>query len=153
MWPDYTGKRVTVDYIGSYPDGKVFDTNLEEVAKQNAIYTPSRPYTPLAFVVGSNDVIPGFGNAVNGMKIGETKKVTVEPKDGYGEYDATKTAKVPRSVFQEANIVPEIGQSYNMGGQPIVVKELTDTEVTVDINHPMAGKTLVFEITLKTVEN
>ena len=151
-WAIYTGKTVSVDYIGSFPDGKVFDTSIESVAKENALYNPQRPYTPLSFEVGGKTVIPGFGNAVNGMKIWQTKKVTLEPKDAYGEIDPSKVSKVDRALFQQANIVPQIGQTYQIRGQISTVLEMTDTEVTIDTNNPMAGKTLVFEITLKSVE-
>lgn len=151
-WAIYTGKTVSVDYIGSFPDGKIFDTSIESVAKENALYNPQRPYTPLSFVVGGNTVIPGFGNAVNGMKIGETKKVTLEPKDAYWDVDPTKVSKVDRSLFQQANIVPQVGQTYQIRGQISTVTAMTETEVTIDTNNPMAGKTLVFEITLKSVE-
>ncbi len=151
-WAIYTGKTVSVDYIGSFPDGKVFDTSIEKVAKENALYNPQRPYAPLSFEVGGNTVIPGFGNAVNGMKIWQTKKVTLEPKDAYGEIDPTKVSKVDRGLFQQANIVPQVGQTYQIRGQISTVKEMTETEVTIDTNNPMAGKTLVFEITLKSVE-
>ncbi len=149
---DYTGKRVSVDYIGTYTSGQVFDTNLEAVAKENGLYTANRPYTPLVFVVGSGQVVAGFENAVNGMHVGETKKVTIEPKDAYGDYDDKKIATLPKSVFEEANVQPTVGQTYQMGGQIIKVLALTETGVNIDANHPMAGQTLNFEITLKTVE-
>jgi peptidylprolyl isomerase len=148
----YTGKTVSVDYVWSFPDGKVFDTSIEKVAKDNGLYNPQRTYAPLSFEVGGNSVIPGFGNAVNGMKIGETKKVTLEPKDGYGEIDPTKVAKIDRAMFQQANIVPQTGQTYQIKGQLSTVKEVGEKEVTIDTNNPMAGKTLVFEITLKSVD-
>ncbi|MBP6086446.1 FKBP-type peptidyl-prolyl cis-trans isomerase [Patescibacteria group bacterium] len=137
--------------MGSFPDGKVFDTSIEKVAKENALYAPNRQYMPLSFTVGGKEVIAGFGSAVNGMKIGETKKVTIEPKDAYGERDESKIAKIDRSLFQQANIVPQVGQTYQMNGQVIAVKEVAEKEVTIDANHPMAGKTLVFELTLKSV--
>jgi peptidylprolyl isomerase len=149
---DYTGKRVSVDYIGSFPDGKVFDTSIEKVAKDNALYTPNRQYMPLTFTVGGKEVIPGFGIAVNGMKVWATRKVTIEPKDAYWERDEKKITKIDRSLFQQANIVPQVGQTYQMNGQVIEVKEVAEKDVTIDANHPMAGKTLVFEITLKSVD-
>lgn len=148
----YTGKKVSVNYVGKYPDGKAFDTNIESVAKEVGLYDANRPYSPLQFVVGSGQVVAGFENAIAGMAIGDTKKVTIEPKDAYGEYDDKKIATLPKSLFQEAGVVPEVGQTYQMGAELIKVSSMTETGVIVDRNHPMAGKTLVFDITLLSAE-
>ncbi len=149
---DYTGKVVTVDYVWTYPDGQVFDTNIESVAKENALYTPDRTYAPLSFTVWGNQVIKWFGDAVNGLKVGKSRKITVEPKDWYGEYDETKKSRIEKSLFQEAWLEAKVWQTYQIGWQIVTVTEITDTEVVVDSNHPMAGKTLIFDITLRSVE-
>lgn len=149
---DYTWKRVSVDYVGTFPDGKVFDTSIEKVAKDNGLYNPRRPYVPLQFTVWGQEVIKWFSDGVEWLKVWETQKVTVEPKDGYGEIDPSKVSRLQRSMFQQANIIPTTGQAYQIGWQIVTVKEILENEVIVDANHPMAGKTLIFEITLKSVE-
>ncbi len=148
----YIGKKVSVNYVGKYPDGKAFDTNIESVAKEVWLYDAKRPYSPLQFIVGSGQVVPWFENAIAGMAIGDTKKVTIEPKDAYGEYDDKKITTLPKSLFQDAGVVPEVWQTYQMWSELIKVNSLTDSGVVVDRNHPMAGKTLIFDITLLSAE-
>ena len=77
------GDLVKVDYVGSFLNGTVFDTSLEDAAKDAGVYNELRPYEPLAFVIGSGQVIPGFENAVLGMRVGEEKTVTIPPKEAY----------------------------------------------------------------------
>lgn len=79
------GDTISVNYTGSLPDGKVFDTNIESVAKQHDIIKPE--YVPLKFKVGEPGMIKGFDEGVLGMKVGETKKLTILPEDGYGQVD------------------------------------------------------------------
>jgi len=77
------GKIVTVDYIGKFENGTIFDTSLEEVAKDAGIYIQGRDYEPFTFVVGEGQVIQGFDEAVLGMKVNETKEVEIPPEKGY----------------------------------------------------------------------
>ncbi len=82
--PVKTGDNISVDYIGSFQDGKVFDTSLESVAKENQLYDPGRKYEPLHFIVGNKDVIKGMDEGVVGMKVGDSKILTIPPEKGYG---------------------------------------------------------------------
>ncbi len=77
------GDNISVNYIGRLTDGKVFDTNIESVAKENNLYNPGINYTPLQFVVGTGAVIPGFDENVIGMTVGESKTFTILPEKGY----------------------------------------------------------------------
>lgn len=78
------GDKISVDYIGSLPGGKVFDTSIEKVAEENKIFTPGRGYEPLKLTAGKGEVIPGFDEGVIGMKVGENKTLTIPPEKGYG---------------------------------------------------------------------
>ena len=78
------GDKISIDYIGSLPDGKVFDTSIEKVAEENNIFMPGRKYEPLKLTVGRGEVIPGFDEGVVGMSVGETKTLTIPPEQGYG---------------------------------------------------------------------
>ena len=149
------GDVVLVDYVGFFPNGKVFDTSIEKVAKENGIYNAARDYKPLKFTVGAGQMIPCFDKAVEGMKVGETKEITCEPKDAYGECDPNKYQKVPKSQlvqFEKAGYKlekwTELPTQYGM----LKIVDADKDTVTLDLNHPMCGKTLKFKITLRGIE-
>jgi FKBP-type peptidyl-prolyl cis-trans isomerase 2 len=77
------GDNVSVDYTGSLTNGKVFDTSIEEIAKENNLSTPGREYKPLQLTVGKGQVIKGFDEGIIGMKVGESKTLTIPPEKGY----------------------------------------------------------------------
>lgn len=90
-----TGDKISVDYTGSLPGGKVFDTSIESVAKENNLYTPERDYKPLKLTVGKGDVIPGFEEGMVGMKAGETKTLTIPPEKAYGQSNPMMIQVIP----------------------------------------------------------
>ncbi|MDP3105881.1 MAG: FKBP-type peptidyl-prolyl cis-trans isomerase [Candidatus Methanoperedens sp.] len=79
-----TGDNISVDYTGSFLDGKVFDTSLENMAKENQLFDPQREYKPLQFTVGKMEVIKGMDAGVIGMKVGDSKTLTILPENAYG---------------------------------------------------------------------
>lgn len=142
------GDIVKVDYIGRLENGSVFDTSIEEVAKDAGIYNPQRNYQPIQFKVGSGEMIEGFDKGVIGMKIGETKNITVAPEEGYGlrdekriqeididqkiplEYSFPKTFTLPINQF---NL--QFGGDHKVGDVvelPDVEMNATVTEITED---------------------
>jgi len=130
------GVKVSLDYEGKFENGEIFDS--------------SSSGSPLEFVVGSGQVIPGFDNSVLGMEEGEEKEFKIEPKDAYGEINEELKKEVPRSALPQDK-VPEVGMTLVMNapnGQqiPARVAEVTDKNVTIDLNHPLAGKKLIFKI-------
>ena len=146
-----TGDTVTVYYSVSFPDGPVFDSN------ENG--------TPLEFTIGAGQMIPGFDEAVVAMKPGQTKTVTVPPEKAYGPYQPERvyTAWTSEALenMEERIANNEIRVLQYPGMEPVYVWErsdgsivylrfsnITDQTTTVDQNHPLAGKDLVFEITL-----
>ena len=135
------GDTVKVDYKLTLEDGTVYD---ESAAGE-----------PLEFTLGENEVITGFEDAVKGMKVGETKTVTLTPEQAYGQYDDSLVQVVDRSQLP-ADIDPQVGQYLQAQGsdgsvRTFVITAVTDTTVTVDGNHPLVGKTLTFEITLVNI--
>ena len=131
-----TGDKIKVDYTGTLEDGKVFDT--------------SEGKHPLEFEVGSGMLIKGFDNAVIGMEKGQEKEIKLEPKDAYGDYNPALEKAIPRDklpVDQE----PKPGMMIAIGtpdGQqiPSKITKVDEKEITLDLNHPLAGKTLTFKI-------
>lgn len=142
------GDTIRVNYVGKFEDGKVFDTSLEAVAKESELYNELREYTPLEFTVSAGQMIPGFDKGVIGMKKGEKKSITILPADGYGEIREDLVQKLPLSGFQGAGIEPKVGETYNFQVAQGTVLKVEGEEVTIDFNHFLAGKTLIFEIEL-----
>lgn len=132
------GQTVWVTYEGTFEDGTVFDNNKDG--------------SPLEFTAGGSQVIKGFSQAVIGMNDGESKKIIVKPEDGYGNRDDSLQQKVERSRLpqgQQPTIGTILGITTPDGRQfPATVTAIDDTTVTLDLNHPLAGKTLHFNITV-----
>jgi FKBP-type peptidyl-prolyl cis-trans isomerase 2 len=132
-----SGDTVRVHYTGRLGDGEVFDSSLQR--------------EPLEFRVGGGQVIPGFEQAVTGMAPGEVKTVTIPAGEAYGERSDELYLKVERERLPE-HLDPEVGQQLQMsqGGQVamVTIAEVTDDAVTLDANHPLAGKELTFELEL-----
>lgn len=110
---------------------------------------------PLTYTQGAGDIIPGLESQLMGLKVGDKKSVVVEPAQGYGEHNPDAVQKVPRANFKDASEL-EAGMlvSGNSGGQEFqaIVAEVTPADVTLDFNHPLAGKTLHFEIEIVKVQ-
>ncbi len=87
-WPSVAnGNMIAVNYVWSLTDGAVFDTSLEDVARDSNLYNPVRPYQPLEFEVGAGQMIAGFDSGVLGMRVGETKTLIIPPENAYGFWD------------------------------------------------------------------
>jgi peptidylprolyl isomerase len=143
---------VKIDYTGKLENGTVFDTSRADVAKQAGIYDDEGNYTPLSFVAGSGQMIKGFDESVIGMKVGEEKTIKIPPEEAYGEYDKSMIEVVP---IQEINLsrTPEIGEVLvDANGNRFKVIAINSTHVTLDANHELAGKTLIFDIKLVSIE-
>lgn len=132
------GDKVKVHYTGRLKDGTVFDTSVER--------------GPYEFAIGKSRIVPGFSEAVIGMKPGESKTVEIPAKEAYGPHRKDMIAKIDRSRLP-AHLNPEIGQRLRINqanGQkiPATVVEVSASTVTLDANHPLAGKDLIFDIEL-----
>lgn len=104
---------------------------------------------PLEYVQGAQHIIPGLEEALEGLKTGDKKEVTVSPEQGYGPHNPDAMQKVPKSAFHGADglVVGEMVMG-NAGGREFQAKivDVTDEEVTLDLNHALAGKTLEFSV-------
>lgn len=145
--------QIIVDYIGKHLDGTVFDTSIQSVAEEAGLYNPQRNYEEgLAFTVGAGQMIKGFDEAVVGMKVWETKTVEIPADRAYGERSEEMVIRVP---LQEAGDLSgaQVGMKILLGGMyPATITEITDTEIVFDMNHELAGKALVFDITIKSIQ-
>lgn len=145
------GDLISVNYIGQLEDGTIFDTSLEDVAKEAGQHNPARGYEPLEFTVGAGQMIAGFDAGVVGMTVGEEKTVTIPAAEAYGEYDEELVQPVPRTQLKEMGIEPEVGMPlFTQYGQVTIVR-MDETNAYVDYNHHLAGETLTFKITLVSI--
>jgi FKBP-type peptidyl-prolyl cis-trans isomerase 2 len=134
--PAVNGNTVKVHYTGTLSDGSEFDS--------------SEGGEPLQFTLGANQMIPGFERAVYGMKVGQSKTVTIPMEEAYGPRNDDLIVEIQRSTLP-AGSVPQVGQWLELtdaSGRrtPAQIIELGQTTVTVDANHRLAGEALTFEI-------
>lgn len=133
------GDTVRVHYKGSLDDGSVFDSSEEG--------------DPIEFTIGSGEVIPGFEEAIIGMSPGDTKTEVIDPENAYGGRMNDLVFSVPREQLGATADDLEVGDVVRVGfsdgrSAPVQVSEIGDQSVTLDANHPLAGKRLTFDLTL-----
>jgi peptidylprolyl isomerase len=132
------GDTVAVHYTGTLDNGDVFDS--------------SRGRDPLEFQVGGGQVIPGFDRAVQGLEVGDTRQVRLEGEEAYGEPREDLIIDVPVEQFP-AEASPEVGQQVQVQVAPgqnrvATIAAVEDASVKLDLNHPLAGKALIFDVEL-----
>ena len=131
-----TGDTVKVHYTGKLADGSEFDSSINK--------------EPMQFKIGEGKLIPGFEQAVVGMSVGEKNTFTIPSTEAYGERRDDMNVNVEKEKLPD-DLEPELGQQLQIQQQdgnaiPVVIADVTDTHVTLDANHPLAGEDLTFEI-------
>lgn len=130
------GDTVKVHYTGKLADGSEFDSSANK--------------EPMEFKIGEGKLIPGFEQAVVGMSVGEKNTITIPSNEAYGERRDDMNVSVEKEKLPE-DLAPELGQQLQIQQQdgkaiPVVIADISDTHVTLDANHPLAGEDLTFEI-------
>jgi len=135
------GSQVALEYTLSDEAGTVIESNK---GKQ-----------PMSYIHGKSQIIPGLEKELSGMKVGEEKKIQVKPEDGYGPVNPDAFQEVPKDKLPpEALKVGAMLMAQGPQGQgiPVRVHEIKDTTVIMDFNHPMAGKTLSFDVKISEIK-
>lgn len=130
------GDTISVHYTGKFESGETFDS--------------SEGRSPLKFTTGAGQLIKGFDNAVIGMNVGDKKTVNIPPAEGYGERNEDMIIDMPKANMPE-DMKVEAGMTVQLADQagnpvPATVHEICEDVIKMDVNHPLAGKTLVFDI-------
>lgn len=135
------GDSVKVNYTGRLEDGSVFDSSLVEGRE------------PLATILGQGQLIKGFESGLMGMSIGDKKTIELTPEEAYGDFINGMVSEVPLSNLPEGVKIGDQLQGQSEGGPiMVVVKEVNDTSAMVDANHPLAGKKLIFDLELVSID-
>jgi len=142
------GDRIKISYKGYLDDGNVFDSTEKQNGKL------------LKFTVGEKKIISGIDKAVLGKELGEEFKVRLTPQEAYGEYNEEATQQIDRKELPE-NLDPEIGMVLQVEQKhgdhthpiPVFITEVDPESITLDFNHPLAGKTLNFDIKIEEIVN
>tara|TARA_R110002074_G_scaffold14595_6_gene50239 strand:- start:358 stop:864 length:507 start_codon:yes stop_codon:yes gene_type:complete len=137
------GNNVKVHYRGTFADGREFDNSHQRGA-------------PISFLLGEGKVIPGFEAAIEGMEATEKKTITLEPEKAYGPINPEAVIEVPKERFPAEFVFVKDGfvRSFGKNGRPVFGKitDIKDASVVLDVNHPLAGKQLTFELELVQIE-
>jgi FKBP-type peptidyl-prolyl cis-trans isomerase 2 len=136
------GDKITIEYVGTLDDGTIFDQS-------------DNHKEPLTFEVGTKQIIEGFDNAVIGMNLGEEKQFRIEPSEAYGEYNQDLVKQISRSNLPKDQI-PKVGMVVALVSQDgqkshVPIVEVTEENIMIDLNHPLAGEALNFTIKVKEV--
>ncbi|NVM02085.1 MAG: FKBP-type peptidyl-prolyl cis-trans isomerase [Candidatus Helarchaeota archaeon] len=133
-------------------NNKLFDVTSEEIAKKEGVYSEKDIYGPRLVVVGEGgSILDGLSKEVENMTIGETKKIELAPKDAFGQKDIANIKRYSeRELIKKYKIEPRksLGRRVNIGGKAGYIVNVSGGRVRVDFNHPLAGETVIYEITV-----
>jgi FKBP-type peptidyl-prolyl cis-trans isomerase 2 len=149
--PFNDGDFVKVDYTARRSsDRSLVYTTLEKIAREEDAYDAETKYSPQLVVLGKDSALKGVENAVKIMSVGEEKTVDMEPKDTFGERDDSLVNVMHLSDFRKKDINPQPGMRLDVDGRVAIIKSVNSGRVVVDMNHPLAGEKLTYNI--KVVE-
>lgn len=140
---------ITIDYVAKTADDKlVFDVTQESKAKELGIYQKDTVYGAKTICVGLGQVIPGLDKSFVGKKVGESFTLSIEASDAFGKKEASLLQLVPIKKFKEAKIEPMVGLQVSADGKFGVIRSVSGGRVYVDFNHPLASKTVTYDVTI-----
>lgn len=135
-----SGDNVTVNYTGRLEDGTIFDSSLNEGR------------TPLVATLGQGQLIPGFEEGLMGLSAGEKRTVEIEPENAYGQHNPMMIQEIEKTNVPEGVQVGDTLQGMNQYGPiNVTVSEVKEETVVLDMNHPLAGKKLIFDLEVVSV--
>jgi len=149
--PIEEGDFILIDYTLKIKEtGQVMDTTLEEVAKETGLCREGKTYEPRLVVIGAGWVLKGLEERLKQMEAGEEKTIELPPEEAYGPRDPRKVEVIPVKRLSERGIRPRVGQRVEINGRIGVVRAIGSGRAQVDFNHPLAGRTLVYEVAVRS---
>jgi len=144
------GDFILIDYTARVKEtGEVFDTTIEETAKKERLYKEGEIYEPKLIVVGEGWVLKALDESFPNMEVGKTSSVEIPPEKAFGERDSEKVKRVPLKHLTSKGITPNLGMRVEYDGKLAIVRAVGAGRVLLDFNPPLAGKTLIYEVTVQ----
>ena len=141
------GDFVYIEYVGRIKDTKeIFDLTKEDIAKKENVFNPKFKYGPVPVIIDEKFVLPGLNDALKEMKVGEKKTVEIPPEKGFGQRNPQFVKLFQGSMFKEREQDPKPGAFVTINNAKGRIMSVDGGRVKVDFNHPLAGKTLEYEL-------
>ena len=148
--PIEKGDFILVDYVGRVKEtGEVFDTTVEEVAREGRTYKEGEVYEPKLIVVGEGWMLKALDESLPNLEVDKTSSIEIPPEKAFGNRDPEKVKLVSLRRLTSRGITPRLGMHLEVDGKLAVVRTLGSGRVQLDFNPPLAGKTLVYEVTVR----
>lgn len=143
---------VEIEYTGRIKEsGQIFDLTDEALAKKENIYNPKAKYKPKIICLGENQIIPALDKFLIGKETGKEYSIELKPEESFGKKDSKLIKIVPAETLRKQNINPFPGLQINASGLLGTIRSVAGGRVTIDFNHPLAGKNLVYTIKINKV--
>ncbi|MGB9740295.1 MAG: FKBP-type peptidyl-prolyl cis-trans isomerase [Candidatus Bathyarchaeia archaeon] len=144
------GDFILIDYVAKVKEtGEVFDTTMEDIAKKERLYKEGEIYEPKLVVVGEGWVLKALDESLTNMEVGKQSVIEIPPDKAFGSRDPEKVRRVPLRHLTDKGITPSLGMRVEYDGKLATVRAIGAGRVLLDFNPPLAGKTLVYEVTVK----
>jgi len=150
--PIKTGDFILVDQTCKVKEsGEVIETTIAKVAEEAKLHKHEAVYEPMFIVVGEGWVTKGLDEALSGLEVEKTATIEVPPEKGYGARDPSKIRLIPLRRFKADGVTPAPGMQLEIDRKPALIRSVGAGRVQVDFNHPLAGKTLIYEVSIASV--
>ncbi|MEM2273356.1 MAG: FKBP-type peptidyl-prolyl cis-trans isomerase [Candidatus Bathyarchaeia archaeon] len=148
--PFEKGDFLLIDYVAKVAEtGEVFDTTIEEVSKKEGIYQEGEIYEPKLVVLGEGWILKALDEAIQNIGVGQTATVEIPPEKAFGNRDPEKIKMYPLRRFLAQGISPRVGMRVEVDGRIATIRAISGGRVQLDFNPPLAGKTLIYEVTIR----
>ena len=148
--PLQKGDFILIDYVGKVKEtGEVFDTTIEEIARKERLYKEGEIYEPKLIVLGEGWILKALEEEILKLDVGTKSTIEIPPEKAFGPRDPEKVKLVPLRRLVAKGITPQIGMRVEYEGKMATVRTVGAGRVQLDFNPPLAGKTLVYEVTVQ----
>ncbi len=143
---------VEIEYTGKLAEeGIIFDTTNEEIAKKNNIHQEGVKYIPVTICIGEKQILQGLDSNLEGKDVGNTYTIKLTPEEGFGKKNAKLLKLVPSAIFKKQKINPVQGLQVNIDGIVGTIRNVAGGRIIVDFNHPLSGRTLIYEVKINRI--